>query len=126
AGMELRRIAPHRSPCLRAALLLTSPGIRHRGRARVPGITIVGSGRHVPGRPITNDELSKVMDTSDAWIRPRSGIEPRHYVAEGEGVSDLAVIAAQRALASSEIDRSEIDYVIFATITPEHAFPGSS
>jgi len=91
----------------------------------VPGITIVGSGHHVPGRPITNDELSKVMDTSDAWIRPRSGIEQRHYVAEGEGVSDLAVIAAQRALESAELDKSEIDYVIFATMTPEHAFPGS-
>ncbi len=91
----------------------------------MPGITIVGSGRHVPGRPITNDELSKVMDTSDEWIRPRSGIEQRHYVAEGEGVSDLAVVAAQKALESAELDKSEIDYVIFATMTPEHAFPGS-
>lgn len=91
----------------------------------MPGITIVGSGRHVPGRPITNDELSKVMDTSDAWIRPRSGIEQRHYVAEGEGVSDLAVIAAQQALESAELDKSEIDYIVFATMTPEHAFPGS-
>lgn len=97
-----------------------------RGRRySVPGITIVGSGRHFPGRPITNDELSKVMDTSDEWIRPRSGIEQRHYVAEGEGVSDLAVVAAEKAIASAELDKSEIDYVIFATMTPEHAFPGS-
>lgn len=91
----------------------------------MPGITIVGSGRHVPGRPVSNDELGRVMDTNDAWIRPRSGIEQRHYVAEGEGVSDLAVIAAQKAIDSAELDKSEIDYVIFATMTPEHAFPGS-
>jgi 3-oxoacyl-[acyl-carrier-protein] synthase-3 len=91
----------------------------------MPGITIVGSGRHVPGRPIENDELAKVMDTSDAWIRPRSGIEQRHYVAEGEGVSDLAVIAAEQAIERAGIDKREVDYVIFATMTPEHVFPGS-
>jgi 3-oxoacyl-[acyl-carrier-protein] synthase-3 len=91
----------------------------------MPGITIVGSGRHVPGTPVTNDDLARVMDTSDDWIRPRSGIEQRHFVTEGEGVSDLAVIAAQRALESAGIDKSEVDYIIFATMTPEHAFPGS-
>jgi 3-oxoacyl-[acyl-carrier-protein] synthase-3 len=91
----------------------------------MPGITIVGSGRHVPGQPITNDDLARVMDTSDAWIRPRSGIQQRHFVAEGEGVSDLALVAAQRALESAEIDKSDIDYIIFATMTPEYAFPGS-
>lgn len=91
----------------------------------MPGATIVGSGRHVPGKPVTNDELSRVMETSDAWIRPRSGIAQRHYVAEGEGVSDLAVHAAEKALAAANIDKSEVDYIIFATMTPEHAFPGS-
>jgi 3-oxoacyl-[acyl-carrier-protein] synthase-3 len=91
----------------------------------MPGITIVSSGRHVPGRPVKNDELARVMDTSDAWIKPRSGIEQRHYVAEGEGVSELAAIAAEKALTHANIDRSEIDYIIFATMTPEHAFPGS-
>lgn len=91
----------------------------------MPGITIVGSGRYVPGRPVKNDELARVMDTSDEWIKPRSGIEQRHYVAEGEGVSDLAVIAAQQAIESAGIDKREIDYVIFATMTPEHVFPGS-
>ena len=91
----------------------------------MPGITIVGTGRHVPGRAITNDELSRVMDTNDAWIRPRSGIAERHFVAEGEGVSDMALIAAQKALEAANIDRAEIDYVIFGTMTPEHVFPGS-
>lgn len=91
----------------------------------MPGITIVGTGHHVPGRAIKNDELSRVMDTSDEWIRPRSGIEERHFVAEGEGVSDMAAIAAQKAIEAAGIDRAEIDYVIFATMTPEHVFPGS-
>jgi 3-oxoacyl-[acyl-carrier-protein] synthase-3 len=91
----------------------------------MPGITIVGTGRHVPGRPITNDELSRVMDTNDEWIRPRSGIAQRHFVAEGEGVSDMAVIAARQALEAANVDRAEVDYVIFGTMTPEHVFPGS-
>jgi 3-oxoacyl-[acyl-carrier-protein] synthase-3 len=91
----------------------------------MPGITIVGTGRHVPGRAITNDELSRVMDTNDEWIRPRSGIAERHFVAEGEGVSDMATIAARNALEAAGVDKSEVDYIIFATMTPEHVFPGS-
>ena len=91
----------------------------------MPGITIVGTGRHVPGTPVPNDQLSRVMDTSDAWIRPRSGIGQRHYAADGEGASDLAVPAAQKAIEAAGIDKSEVDYVIFATMTPEHVFPGS-
>ena len=93
--------------------------------ATMPGTTIIGSGRHVPGTPVTNDQLSRVMDTSDEWIRPRSGIAQRHYAGEGEGVSDLAVPAAQKALEAANVDRAEIDYIIFATMTPEHVFPGS-
>jgi 3-oxoacyl-[acyl-carrier-protein] synthase-3 len=91
----------------------------------MPGTTIIGSGRHVPATRVTNDQLARIMDTSDAWIRPRSGIAQRHYAAEGEGVSDLAVPAAERALEAAGIDKREIDYVIFATMTPEHVFPGS-
>ena len=91
----------------------------------MPGITIIGTGRHVPGRPIKNDELSRVMETSDEWIRPRSGIEQRHFVSEGEGVSDMAAIAAEKALADANVAKEEVDYVIFGTMTPEHVFPGS-
>lgn len=91
----------------------------------MPGITIIGSGHHVPGRPVTNDDLARVMDTSDEWIRPRSGIEQRHFAAEGEGVSDLALPAAKRAIESANIDAAEIDYIIFGTMTPDFILPGS-
>src|SRR5262245_3476016 len=93
--------------------------------APMPGITIVGTGRHVPGKPVLNDELSRVMDTSDEWIRPRSGIAQRHFAAEGEGCSDLAVPAAEKAILAAGIEKKDVDYIIFATMTPEHVFPGS-
>ena len=89
------------------------------------GITIVGTGHYVPGVPIPNAHLTRVMDTDDEWIKQRTGIEQRHFVAEGEGVSDLALIAARRALKAANMEPEEIDYIIFATMTPEHIFPGS-
>ncbi|MGF1466558.1 MAG: 3-oxoacyl-ACP synthase III family protein [Sandaracinaceae bacterium] len=91
----------------------------------MPGTTILGTGHHVPGEPVTNDDLSRVMDTSDEWIRPRSGIAQRHFAAEGEGVSDLALPAARAALEAAGVDPRDIDYIIFGTMTPEHLFPGS-
>lgn len=87
-------------------------------------ITIVGSGHHVPGEPITNDALRRVMDTSDEWVRKRTGIEQRHYASPGEGVSDLATIAAQKAIADAGLEPSDIDAIVFCTMTPEHHFPG--
>ncbi len=89
------------------------------------GITIIGTGRYLPGEPVTNAALARVMDTSDEWIRQRTGIEQRHYVEEGVGVSDLGKEAAERAIAAAGIAREEIDYIICATMTPEHLFPGS-
>jgi 3-oxoacyl-[acyl-carrier-protein] synthase III len=91
----------------------------------MPGLTIIGTGHHVPGPAYTNDDLSRVMDTSDDWIRPRSGIAQRHFAAEGEGVSDLALPAAKRALESAGVDAREIDYIIFGTMTPDFILPGS-
>lgn len=90
----------------------------------MPGITIIGSGRHVPGEPVTNEALARVMDTDDAWIRQRTGIQQRHFAPEGVGASDLAVEAARKAIASAGIEPGEIDYIIFATMTPDYAFPG--
>jgi len=91
----------------------------------MPGITIVGSGRFNPGKPVPNRALERVMDTDDAWIRKRTGIEQRHFADEGQGASDLAVEAAKKALESAEIEPSDVDYIIFATMTPDYLFPGS-
>ncbi len=89
------------------------------------GIKIIGTGRYAPGTPVTNEDLSRVMETTSDWIKQRSGIEQRHFAAEGEGVSDLGAKAAEKALEAAGIDKSEIDYIIFATMTPEHVYPGS-
>lgn len=91
----------------------------------MPGITIIGSGHYVPGQPVPNKVLSRVMDTDDEWIRRRTGIEQRHFAPEGVGCSDLAVEAAKEALASAELEPRDIDYILFATMTPDYPFPGS-
>ena len=89
------------------------------------GFEIIGTGHYVPGRPITNDDLSRVMDTNDEWIFKRSGIKQRHFAPEGSGCSDLAVEASKRAIEAARIAPSEIDYVVFSTMTPDYVFPGS-
>lgn len=85
----------------------------------------MGSGRYLPGRPYTNDDLARVMDTSDEWIRQRTGIEQRYYCPEGQGASDLAYEASKIALESAGLNASDIDYILFNTMTPDHLFPGS-
>jgi 3-oxoacyl-[acyl-carrier-protein] synthase III len=90
------------------------------------GLRIIGSGLHVPGRPVTNHDLARVMDTNDAWIRQRTGIGQRHFAAAGEGPADLAVPAARLALESAGLGAEDIDYVLFNTMTPDHIFPGSA
>ncbi len=89
------------------------------------GFEIIGTGHFVPGTPIKNDDLRRVMDTSDEWIAQRSGIRQRHFVAEGQGASDLAAEASKLAIEAAGIDAKEIDYIVFATMTPEYIFPGS-
>lgn len=89
------------------------------------GITIVGSGHYVPGKPITNDALARVMNTNDAWIRKRTGIHQRYFAPEGVGCSDLAVEASKRALESAALSAADIDYIVFSTMTPDYLFPGS-
>ena len=85
---------------------------------------ITGTGHYVPPRIVTNQELEKLMDTSDEWIRERSGIRERHHVDNGIGTSDLAVEAARRAIADARVDPASIDFVIAATLSPDHYFPG--
>ncbi len=86
---------------------------------------IVGSGSEIPPTRVTNGMLARLMDTSDEWIRERSGVETRHYVLRGTGTSDLGVAAARRALEQAGVAPEEVDLVVFATMTPDHYFPGS-
>ncbi|MFB0565819.1 MAG: 3-oxoacyl-ACP synthase III family protein [Candidatus Aminicenantaceae bacterium] len=85
---------------------------------------ITGTGHYVPPRVVTNFDLEKMANTSDEWIRQRSGIVERHYVEPGVGSSDLAYEAALRAIEDANIDKSEIDFIIAATLSPDHYFPG--
>ncbi len=89
------------------------------------GFEIIGTGHYVPGTPVPNERLARVMDTSDDWIFQRSGIRQRHYAGEGQGASDLGVEAAKRALEAARIKPSDVDYILFATMTPDYVFPGS-
>jgi 3-oxoacyl-[acyl-carrier-protein] synthase-3 len=86
---------------------------------------IQGAGMHVPPHVVDNERLSRVMDTSDAWIRQRTGIVTRHYADLDQATSDVAVPAAERALDDAGLDKAAIDYVVFATMTPDFYFPGS-
>lgn len=89
-----------------------------------PRTVITGTGHYVPPRVVTNHDLEKLMDTSDEWIRERSGIRERHHVEPGVGTSDLAAEAARRAIADARIDPATIDFVVAATLSPDHYFPG--
>ncbi|PMP95247.1 MAG: 3-oxoacyl-ACP synthase [Candidatus Aminicenantes bacterium] len=85
---------------------------------------ITGLGHYVPPKVVTNFDLEKMMNTSDQWIRERTGIVERHWAEPGVGTSDLAYEAALRAIEDAHIDKSEIDFIIAATLSPDHYFPG--
>jgi 3-oxoacyl-[acyl-carrier-protein] synthase-3 len=95
------------------------------GRSDV-SISITGLGCYVPERVVTNDELSQYVDTSDEWIRERTGIRERRIAAETEALSDLALPAAQEALEHAGVSGSEVDLLIVATVTPDMAFPSTA
>jgi 3-oxoacyl-[acyl-carrier-protein] synthase-3 len=85
---------------------------------------IAGIGHYVPPGVVTNFDLEKLMETSDEWIRQRTGIAERRHVAPGVSTSDLGHEAAVRAIEDAGIDKSEIDFIIAATLSPDHYFPG--
>ena len=87
---------------------------------------VLGCGSYVPDKILTNDDLAKLVDTSDEWIVQRTGIRERHIAADGELTSDLATKAAERALANAGMAASEIDLVILATTTPDYTFPATA
>ena len=87
---------------------------------------IIGTGSHLPETILTNAELEKRVETSDEWIRERTGIEQRHIAAAGECTSDLAVAAAEKALAAAGVSASELDLIIVGTTTPDVIFPSTA
>ena len=88
--------------------------------------TITGLGSYLPDETVSNDDLSQILDTSDEWIRSRSGIAQRHRAAEGEATSDLAVAAAKQALADAGCSPNDVDMIIVATTTPDKTFPATA
>jgi 3-oxoacyl-[acyl-carrier-protein] synthase-3 len=87
---------------------------------------IVGSGSYLPSRIVDNEEFARRLDTSDAWIRERTGIARRHIADEKQASSDLALEASKRALDSAGVKASEIDLIVVATSTPDYIFPSTA
>lgn len=87
---------------------------------------IIGLGCYVPDNVVTNEDLTKFMDTSDEWIRERTGIEERRWVVPGSGdtTSAMGVKAAKIAIERAGIDKDDIDFIVFATLSPDYYFPG--
>ncbi len=90
----------------------------------MPQSVIIGSGSCIPPNRVTNEMLSRIMDASDDWVRERSGVETRYYAGSDTAASDLALQASLRAIKMAGIDKSELDLIVFATMTPDHFFPG--
>ena len=90
-----------------------------------PRAVLLGSGIQVASRKVDNHMLARVMETNDQWIRERSGIVTRYYAESDEGSADLGAAAARAALDDAGIDGEEVDYLVCATMTPDHYFPGS-
>ncbi|MCF6271901.1 MAG: ketoacyl-ACP synthase III [Rhodobacteraceae bacterium] len=86
----------------------------------------LGCGHYLPKRVVENAEFEKTLDTSDEWIRSRTGIERRHFAAEGELTSDLAVNAARNALENAGLEATDIDAIVLATATPDQTFPSTA
>ncbi|MDX1632319.1 MAG: 3-oxoacyl-[acyl-carrier-protein] synthase III C-terminal domain-containing protein [Thermoanaerobaculia bacterium] len=91
----------------------------------LPRAILAGTGVAVPPLVVDNHALARVMDTSDEWIRERSGIVTRHFVEAGVGSADLGAEATKSALDDAGMEPDELDYVVCATMTPDHYFPGS-
>jgi 3-oxoacyl-[acyl-carrier-protein] synthase III len=89
-------------------------------------VGITGLGVHVPDRVLTNDELSRIVDTSDEWIMERTGIRERRIAADEEALTDIALPAARAALDDAGVDAKEIDFLVCATVTPDMMFPTAS
>jgi len=90
------------------------------------GAIIAGTGSYLPEKRLTNEDLSRLVDTNDQWITQRTGIKERRIAAEHESTASLATAAARRALADANLNASDLDLIICATITPEMGFPSTA
>jgi 3-oxoacyl-[acyl-carrier-protein] synthase-3 len=90
----------------------------------MPRAVFAALGTHVPDRVVTNEELTRHMETSDAWIQERTGIRERHWVREGTANSDLAYEATRRALDKAGWQPRDIEAIVYASLSPDHMFPG--
>ncbi len=106
---------------------LTAPATAGPSRLRggLP-VAVLGLGTDLPATVVTNDELSQVLDTTDEWIRTRTGIAQRHVVDPADATSDLAARAGRRALEDAGIDAGDLGLVLVATCTPDHPIPGTA
>jgi len=86
----------------------------------------IGCGSYLPARVLTNNDLARMVDTSDDWITQRTGIRERHIAADNETTSDLALAAARAALADAKVDAQSIDLIVLATSTPDNTFPATA
>src|SRR5919197_1702546 len=89
-------------------------------------VSIVGTGSYVPDKVLTNEDLSRMVDTSDEWITTRTGIKERRIAAKGEETSDMATKAALKAIEQAKISAKEIDLILVATATPDMLFPATA
>ena len=87
---------------------------------------IAGTGSYLPEKVVTNYDLAKTVETTDEWIRERTGIKKRHVAADGEMSSDMGLAAARRAMEMAGIDASEVDLIVVATTTPDKVFPSNA
>ncbi|MBI3122543.1 MAG: beta-ketoacyl-ACP synthase 3, partial [candidate division NC10 bacterium] len=92
----------------------------------MPSARIMGTGSYAPAKVLTNAELEKLVNTSDEWIRTRTGISERRMTTEAEATSDLAYQAALRALAAAGLDPADLDMILVATVTPDMFFPSTA
>lgn len=90
------------------------------------GSRIIGVGMYVPPKTLTNDDLAKMVDTTDSWISTRTGIKVRHVAEPGTGTSELCLEASRRALADAGVDPKELDFVVVGTLTPDMPFPSTA
>lgn len=97
-----------------------------KSNSTLRSVAIAGTGRHLPDRVLTNEDLQRMVDTSDEWITTRTGIKRRRIAAEHEATSDLAAGAALQALENAGVEASEIDLIVVGTVTPDMAFPATA